>query len=177
MILASTISHSPAWLRTPPAPFSSASSVGRQKAWDRSMFPTRSNCVTASKKRTRSCDKPPLRYRGLPLSLSTLVGRFYASSIEFASTNVHAADHRSDSLCIGRPISPPSGMLAPSMDPLRRIGQAQGTDRDEVIRHIELCDLQLDALDRTARSLSVKTNWTYWHLGKAYEAFCIVSTS
>jgi hypothetical protein len=46
-----------------------------------------------------------------------------------------------------------------------------------VIRHIELCDRQLDALDRGARSLSIKTNWTYWHLGKAYEAFCIVSAA
>ena len=45
-----------------------------------------------------------------------------------------------------------------------------------MIRHIDLCDRQLDAFDRTARSLSFKTNWTYWHLGKAYEAFCIVST-
>jgi len=48
-------------------------------------------------------------------------------------------------------------------------------DRDETIKHIEFCDRQLDALDRKARSLSVKTNWTYWHLGKAYEAFCTVS--
>lgn len=61
--------------------------------------------------------------------------------------------------------------------PPRQIGQANAPDRDEVIRHIELCDRQLDALDRNARSLSVKTNWTYWHLGKAYEAFCIVSPS
>ena len=49
-------------------------------------------------------------------------------------------------------------------------------DRDETIKHIEFCDRQLDALDRKARSLSVKTNWTYWHLAKAYEAFCVVST-
>ena len=46
-----------------------------------------------------------------------------------------------------------------------------------MIRHIELCDRQLAALDRGARSLSIKTNWTYSHLGKAYEAFCIVSAS
>jgi len=48
-------------------------------------------------------------------------------------------------------------------------------DRDETIKHIELCDRQLDALDRQARSLSVKTDWTYWHLAEAYEAFCVVS--
>jgi hypothetical protein len=49
-------------------------------------------------------------------------------------------------------------------------------DRDETIKHIEFCDRQLDALDRKARTLSVKTNWTYRHLGKAYEAFCVVIT-
>ena len=55
--------------------------------------------------------------------------------------------------------------------------KADNTDeRDETIKHIEFCDRQLDALDRKARSLSIKTNWTYWHLAKAYEAFCVVST-
>lgn len=56
-----------------------------------------------------------------------------------------------------------------------RLGADDTHDRDETIRHIEFCDRQLDALDRQVRSLSVKTNWTYWHLGKAYEAFCVVS--
>jgi hypothetical protein len=56
-----------------------------------------------------------------------------------------------------------------------RLGAVTTDDRDETIRHIEFCDRQLDALDRQARSLSVKTNWTYWHLGKAYKAFCMVS--
>jgi hypothetical protein len=43
--------------------------------------------------------------------------------------------------------------------------QATNTDeRDETIEHIESCDRQLDALDRQVRSLSIKTNWTYWHL-------------
>jgi hypothetical protein len=56
-----------------------------------------------------------------------------------------------------------------------RLGTVTTDDRDETTRHIEFCDRQLDALDRQARSLSVKTNWTYWHLGKAYEAFCMVS--
>ena len=55
------------------------------------------------------------------------------------------------------------------------LGAVTTDNRDETIRHIEFCDRQLDALDRQARSLSVKTNWTYWHLGKAYEAFCMVS--
>jgi hypothetical protein len=55
------------------------------------------------------------------------------------------------------------------------LGAVTTDDRDETIRHIEFCDRQLDALDRQARSLSVKTNWTFWHLGKAYEAFCMVS--
>ena len=55
--------------------------------------------------------------------------------------------------------------------------KADNTDeRDETIKHIEFCDRQLDALDRKARSLSINTNWTYWHLAKAYEAFCVVST-
>jgi hypothetical protein len=56
-----------------------------------------------------------------------------------------------------------------------RLGADDTDDRDETIRHIEFCDRQLDALDRQVRSLSVQTNWTYWHLGKAYEAFCVVS--
>jgi len=55
------------------------------------------------------------------------------------------------------------------------LGAVTTDNRDATIRHIEFCDRQLDALDRQARSLSVKTNWTYWHLGKAYEAFCMVS--
>jgi hypothetical protein len=34
----------------------------------------------------------------------------------------------------------------------------------------------MDVLDRKARGLSIKTNWTYWHLDRACEAFCVVST-
>ena len=55
--------------------------------------------------------------------------------------------------------------------------QAKATDRDEAIRHTELCDRQLDALSRNVRCLRVKTNWECLHLGKAYEACGIVSTA
>jgi hypothetical protein len=110
----------------------------------------------------------------LPPGSVTAVSHSYASWDRFASTMAHAADHRwlasyrQEGQSLIRDVAAING-------PPRQIGQANAPDRDEVIRHIELCDRQLDALDRNARSLSVKTNWTYWHLGKAYEAFCIVS--
>jgi hypothetical protein len=60
---------------------------------------------------------------------------------------------------------------------LSHVKVAGEEDRDETIKHIEFCDRRLNALDRKARSLSIKTNWTYWHLGKVFEAFCLVSTA
>lgn len=42
------------------------------------------------------------------------------------------------------------------------------------VDRIERCHRELDCLEGKARSLSVKTNWAYWRLGKAYQAFCLV---
>ncbi|KAJ9091664.1 hypothetical protein QFC21_007139 [Naganishia friedmannii] len=47
-----------------------------------------------------------------------------------------------------------------------------GCSSDAAIRCVNRCFRQLDMLDAGMASLSVKTNWAYWQLGKAYEAFC-----
>jgi hypothetical protein len=53
--------------------------------------------------------------------------------------------------------------------------QRSVTTSDSAIRCVTRCFRQLDVLDTGMASLSVKTNWAYWQLGKAYEAFCEVS--
>jgi hypothetical protein len=50
-----------------------------------------------------------------------------------------------------------------------------GSSSDAAIRCVNRCFRQLDMLDAGMASLSIKTNWAYWQLGKAYEAFCEVS--
>jgi hypothetical protein len=50
-----------------------------------------------------------------------------------------------------------------------------GSSSDAAIRYVNRCFRQLDILDAGIASLSIKTNWAYWQLGKAYEAFCEVS--
>lgn len=53
--------------------------------------------------------------------------------------------------------------------------QRSATTSDSAIRCVTRCFRQLDVLDTGMASLSVKTNWAYCRLGKAYEAFCEVS--
>ena len=53
--------------------------------------------------------------------------------------------------------------------------QRSATTSDSAIRYVTRCFRQLDVLDTGMASLSVKTNWAYCRLGKAYEAFCEVS--
>ena len=50
-----------------------------------------------------------------------------------------------------------------------------GSSSDEAFRCVTRCCRQLDMLDAGMASLSIKTYWAYWQLGKAYAAFCKVS--
>ncbi|KAJ9091913.1 hypothetical protein QFC21_007026 [Naganishia friedmannii] len=51
-----------------------------------------------------------------------------------------------------------------------------GSSSDAAIKCVNRCVRQLDMLDVGMASLTIKTNWAYWQLGQAYEAFCKVNT-
>ena len=115
---------------------------------------------------------------GAPFLPSMLVSRKMCNGEHTETVMTNVADGKRNRFDLPLPkgdrLQAPANGNDPSDHPSHL--KANNTDnRDETIKHIEFCDRQLDALDRKARSLSIKTNWTYWHLAKAYEAFCVVS--
>lgn len=116
---------------------------------------------------------------GLPFLPSMLVSKKTCKSGFIVTIMIEVADCKCNRFALS---SPKGDRLQASADDNNlsdhsaHLKAGNADERDETVKHMKFCDRQLDALDRKARSLSIKTNWTYWHLAKAYEAFCVIST-
>lgn len=105
--------------------------------------------------------------------LDTLMARDYAGLGSTQIANLESSSMIKVSMNSTSNLAMASMMeqLPSQMMQAESLAESQGTTAWNVFG----CIQTLETLDRAAVGLSVKTNWAYWRLGKAYEAFCLVS--